>query len=476
MLKSIKRVTQQCHLCSVPFLRVKVEFMMLYVNLVFVLTVSTFSYAQSNQFANPSINRDIQPSSGFAVTYREQLKDIRQHCLEVDNLKKLSMPLNHNLKTSKRFMYYFQHNIVNAIYPTIVYLPGGPGATSIGTNWGVNFNTLYIDPRGTGCNYGSNLDFPENLMNTYQHVLDVYEILKHLNLENYILYGKSYGTVVATQLAHVLKNIKEKPKAVILEGVVGKAYRGADSWTANFAGVANKFLNQNTDIQSFFRSVPRPLDYESGFWANYLTLAFDQWGQYRSNLSRLIQHVNGGTLDPDVLRYFSDEHRYYQESKISLPIELEEEPGDYVMYSIGCREIGEQTCGNRFLLDFANGEVVTVSTNFLFSPTKYSGIQMDMPYDSMNYEIPFPLYYFQGDLDPATNIEGALYHFQHQLSNRHKNSPFPIVFQSFSKKGHSPLMNTLREFPSCWNKVIKSVFMLKPNLSDALTVEGICTD
>src|SRR5262249_17267141 len=115
--------------------------------------------------------------------------------------------------------------------PVVVYMPGGPGMTStdappefLPPGWGY----LLTDPRGVGCNTLASVPAP----NLSQRFFQTAEIAHHVaaaildrKLDDYVLYGISYGTMLATEVAQDLESLKiARPKAVILEGVLGRAF------------------------------------------------------------------------------------------------------------------------------------------------------------------------------------------------------------------------------------------------------------
>lgn len=115
---------------------------------------------------------------------------------------------------------------------TVLFLPGGPGQSAMKT-WKATYgkilppqmNFILFDPRGSGCNALENEPTsPSQFYTTDNIASDVLAFIQLLKLKNYIIYGTSYGTVWATVLTHQIEHLAlDRPKAVILDGVVGPA-------------------------------------------------------------------------------------------------------------------------------------------------------------------------------------------------------------------------------------------------------------
>jgi pimeloyl-ACP methyl ester carboxylesterase len=96
--------------------------------------------------------------------------------------------------------------------PVLVYLPGGPGMTSTDTiptflppGWGY----LLTDPRGVGCNTLAALPPPavsSVFFRTSEIAGDVVAAFEDRQLDHYLLYGISYGSILGTVVAHDLES------------------------------------------------------------------------------------------------------------------------------------------------------------------------------------------------------------------------------------------------------------------------------
>lgn len=116
---------------------------------------------------------------------------------EDGNIVQFQRPLYPDKVDSPTFPYKFRYvkgSNLNA--PTVVFLPGGPGATSI-TERDVtlpsDLSVVWTDPRGVGCNNTDPVRHANSLeiFSTDYLALDVLEIISYLKLQKYILYGQS---------------------------------------------------------------------------------------------------------------------------------------------------------------------------------------------------------------------------------------------------------------------------------------------
>ena len=90
---------------------------------------------------------------------------------------------------------------------TIVFLPGGPGGTSISVERDedhapASYTLIATDPRGVGCNAAPSSDYyPDEFYSSLHFADDVIAIIEREKLDNYLIYGVSYGTQLATMVA-----------------------------------------------------------------------------------------------------------------------------------------------------------------------------------------------------------------------------------------------------------------------------------
>ena len=113
----------------------------------------------------------------------------------------------------------------------IVFLPGGPGQEVIAEYDPIHYDQdfasapgvpmLVLQARGSGCNEEAFRKFPESVFTTEILAADALQLIRELKLKRYWLYGASYGTHVATVLAHLIERDPAiaKPQGIVLTGV-----------------------------------------------------------------------------------------------------------------------------------------------------------------------------------------------------------------------------------------------------------------
>ncbi len=168
----------------------------------------------TEQFVGGSTHRSRGPTEEPSEEFREYCRDGQNDILSIQR------PIE-----SGEFTYRFRLDCQNENFPTIIYIPGGPGETSMESQiseFPENFNIIFTDPRGVGENYSfwESGGRAEDL-SSQKIALDIKEIIKVLDLQNYMIHGHSYGTLVATILTHEIESnsSRERPKSLVLEGV-----------------------------------------------------------------------------------------------------------------------------------------------------------------------------------------------------------------------------------------------------------------
>ena len=140
-------------------------------------------------------------------------------------------------KSNKKIKFWYQHirvsNSQSSNLPTIVYIPGGPGRSSMNSyKYSTIFkllirdklaNIIFIDPIGIGCNWLNPDKLTPEVVSTKQAAKHISKVIEHEQLDNYYIYGGSYGTQLGTVLASMIskKENMPKPKKLVLEGVTG---------------------------------------------------------------------------------------------------------------------------------------------------------------------------------------------------------------------------------------------------------------
>lgn len=381
----------------------------MYVNLIIsLLFLSSFAFAQGNP------------------------------CGDIKTMRTVKVPWDPTKPKSPTFDYRFKYELVNPLSPTVVILPGGPGQTSIyapSTQWPMgavpaNYNKVYIDPRSLGCNYAIESKVLVPFLKTEFVVNDVFLTIKSLNLKNYMIYGTSYGTVVATQLVKKIEAEKfEMPTALVLEGAVGKKFDSFDAYFYFFQYEWDRLQNQLPPRwKTYFQTGKNEAAFTKSQWASLIIADLIVGEIPEAPVKGPILFWHLGILE----RYFA--HKSTPSDQAQLPVLLSKlqdaQFPNLFFRAIGCGELWTDWYYGRSL---ENGRLVRSGKNVC------EGLDYKTAYDAAKFLIPasIPIYYFHGANDPATPMYTALYHFGVQKKTSRQLVTVPGA-------SHAPLTGTLR--------------------------------
>lgn len=405
-------------------------------------------------FQNPALDREINDTNND-LEFRTELTRVRSECEKNANLRSTSMYGNNNL------IYWYEYIPASApTDKTIIFLPGGPGANSIGNNFMPKlFNLIQIDPRGVGCNYGNSTDFSVQQMTTKLSALDVVNIIKSENLKKYILYGHSYGKVFATILANSLSKdlVDELPVAVVLEGIFGHYH---NSWLEQSIPMANQ-LSKELDSNIISKLNQWSIDENYNQFIGWL---FQQ--NYDDEKPELLSKFQSTLASFNTKDEFINFYRSYWEDwmqSLKSPPYQANRKAEFTLDTILCQELSKTYEGGRYSIVYSNGrfKAETVRTDY---PDRCNTLNFN-GYDSKNYQIAQPIYYFQGTRDVSTSIESAEYHFNNQSIAEYK------IFNRISNSGHNPLQ--LRLLP-CMGDIFSMIFEKKKVFNSIISSDGVC--
>ena len=327
--------------------------------------------------------------------------------LDATGVTTLERPMFPDRSNSPTFGYSFK------LYPgtdpnaaTAIYLPGGPGQPGIAVERDevyapLDYALLETDPRGVGCNAPESADdYPAEFYSSRYLADDVVAIVERLALDNYILYGISYGTALATMVA---SRIEERglppPRALVLEGVLGTAFTSdrpgtevafEEGWRAVRDGL-------DASIRSQLTMEPLPLD-----------LSPEQWGAgimgllplgaipQTANMSFLATALT--VLAPGVPEEERSEVRGLILAVGVPPVDV---MGERLHHEITCHELAETDFVS---LSLEAGEIVVNGLDC-------TDIALDEPFSAASWPVHSPIYYFSGTDDPNTPPWQARAHF-----------------------------------------------------------------
>ncbi len=359
----------------------------------------------------------------------------------------LSRPININKSSKKKFDFKFHVNRdeIDPEAPTVVFFPGGPGQTAMdkALSYPLEYQIIRIDPLGLGCNQNSSLRF----VSSRDHALDAVAIIEHLDLKNYFLHGISYGTMTAVQAAYALeqKNASHLPKAVILEGILGRAFREneyAEEYIKRWDVI---FARLSSETRALLSSETLPLGLNGKQWAAFiavhLLMGDNEDGQ--SPLEELLSLLHQKQEDQSWLKGY-----VLNFSKLNPPQQRKQHQ------EITCREIAPDMRDQQFDFTLTSGRLVLIPEK-----TYCAGIENLRPYDSHRFPLRSPLLLFHGEYDAATPQFQTNYFLQGQRSNF-------IYSITVPRGGHAALTASLAPcLESFWKSLLTSPSTESLNLS-----------
>jgi pimeloyl-ACP methyl ester carboxylesterase len=325
--------------------------------------------------------------------------------------------------------------------PAIVFLTGGPGQGAIATDH-AEFpaeNTLVLlDPRGVGCNAPKpGEQFPEAFYTTENLASDVVAVLADLKPSAYVIYGVSYGTMLATVTAGKIASGYDvpAPKAVVLEGVLTRAFHTDGEVSAEFSRQWLAALDRATpEVQSLFANGQRPLELSAREWGGGIQTALMVGNALQSPgmVDALLALLQPG-LPPVNLENLKQTLLALSESAPNSSLE----PHGLRMHKIiGCNEIVADYFDVMHLID---GKLVPMDD---LCPNTV----VPFPYDAADHSIKAPIVYLQGERDPATPYAIAREHLDTQPQTER-------VFISVPDGGH----NVRSNFDECAPMLFASI-------------------
>ncbi|WP_177233556.1 alpha/beta fold hydrolase [Stigmatella erecta] len=279
----------------------------------------------------------------------------------------------------------------------LVFLPGGPGGSStdsppafIPAEWGY----LLTDPRGVGCN--TLAEFPDDALaaefyRTSEIAADTVAAIQTLGPQRYVLFGVSYGTLLGTTVAASLQEQGvSPPQAVVLEGVLGRAF------PPDFAGA--EFIRQWERIRP---GLPADVLTELDTQPSPYGLSPEEWSRILISLMPVSPTVTAQALrglsssvTPDPA---TREATVQGLKKLASP---EEDPAADLLYRwVACREITNTTPENQLDVVFSMGRLVRNSAE---EGTLCRELSVTTPFDSAAWQFAAPVYYFIGEDDVST--------------------------------------------------------------------------
>ncbi len=378
-----------------------------------------------------------------------------------EGIRSLDIPLYPDRENSPKVNYKYQ--IIGDFDPEkllLVYLPGGPGRSSINdyadpdvlkkkTNSGVpkGLPYLFIDPRTVGCNWGDEETYPDDSLRSDYLASDVLAVLKELKVKKYIIWGHSYGSQAATFVAgQAEKGEGPRPNAILLSGVLGRGEAdGSFAMKEQFKLEWNLIKPQLKPETIELLKLEEPLGYKSRVWENMISEAMKAGSILRNFsdapprfehplLTRLKNFETGNSVS---LFWILDAY-----AAPVVPSRNVSHRSARLFDNVDCKEFSPHDNG----FYFENAEFVD-NPYYLNCESK----PFDRPYDSAKLLTSSPIYYIIGTNDPAAPYKGAQYHYENQTRS-HRN----VI--EFKGSGHVVMGDVLWD---CQDKLWESILKLE---------------
>jgi pimeloyl-ACP methyl ester carboxylesterase len=290
--------------------------------------------------------------------------------------------------------------------PTVVVLPGGPGdpimqksPSDVFALGAVpdDYTVIYVDPRGVGCNTFPPLEQPDETVFTTENLArDAVAIIEKEGLDDFFLYGASYGSAHATVTAAFLAaGGLPRPRRIVLEGALGRA---APSFDAYFAAYQAEWKRVLPLLDPWWRD---GFKYEP--WSPLLHWSRDQWGMFVSAQLILGDFPGHGPILDYWLDGLSRNDPAAQSYVGGFMAGVGQGEASPLFRTIACRELFG---GWRSGREIRNGELHAVGDD-ICAGTSFRAAH---PYDSKAWSVGAPVTYFHGPFDPTTTTAHAEYH------------------------------------------------------------------
>jgi pimeloyl-ACP methyl ester carboxylesterase len=371
--------------------------------------------------------------------------------------KTIVMPVDHAGHSNKTFTYTYQVKQGAKLGPTVIYIPGGPGGTSVADSFNDifpnAFTRIFVDPRGVGCNYVGDA-LPDVAITEANHIADMAKLISTLEpaqKSNLFLFGVSYGTLAATLLTHKLESLGQGVKATILEGVIGlqNSDKLASQEEAAMKRIYGKISSEFPTIKDLVDGKSNPFGLKQELVDNYIfaSLYYD-YKEVGKTLTRGVELASKGKslTSQESVELKRIVAAIEKEGKDGASGLVEGEYGSSRFFKIvRCGNLGEVAEG----AEWCKGQ------------PRLKG------YDSKDYQLKSAIYYFQSKIDPATVLEGAKYHYDNQKAAQFK------VFTTSENFGHGALHYYSQQRP-CSEKIFTAIYQLKRDFSEILNPDGSC--
>jgi len=319
---------------------------------------------------------------------------------------------------------------------TIFVLEGGPAEiTGRGGPFPKDYDVVRFDYIGLGQN--ANLSATAEMMSLEGQAQAAKKIITAMKLKNYVIYGHSFGTPVATITASIIgrdpKMKDYQPRSVILEGTVGtRAIPPNETRESNRAWDLLTPAEQQIFIQKYETTI------------KFLT------PRLKRNLDMILEMslAENPRKAADALKHFQVPVWATSPEKMKAMFPWADKPLTPDEVNTGISRM-YRAAGCQVLPVIDPPEKLF---NGLFSNVLDTTVcrcrSINRDFDSAKFQIKSPVLYIQGDMDGQATIENARYHYDHQTT---KNKSMLVVKDG----GHA---STFDEMANCTPLIYAAAF------------------
>ncbi len=341
--------------------------------------------------------------------------------------------------------------------PTVVYLTGGPGQTS---HWGQSalsgdYNVLMFDVRGVGCSRPRTYEqyLTPSFYSSENVAADLEVLRKSLNIQKWSLYGVSYGTIPATIYA---SKFASHTTSVVLEGV---AYDPESLWIQNHRRrlILEAIALRSPEIINLIKNIETNGVESAWFfnWSRDQLMPNNGYGFYKETLAGFSNSDTFARFIKMLQEQYGPQPEYPRNELFLL--------NEVPYFMIVCQELAIADYPTELVWNWAGDAIDSVNKEIIQS-CQLLNARTTKEYSAVNYPILAPVFYFQGQNDPATEAHGAQKHFD-------KVAQGTKQMFLLENGGHNPNLQILKEEVEGQHEVTLNAILGKK--SDASLIERI---
>lgn len=361
-------------------------------------------------------------------------------CTDVDGIHHVVRPLYPDDPASPTFQYAVRLEAgTDPSLPVVIYVPGGPGGTSIADGRDTlpipaELSVLYTEPRGVGCNRVETIDDPAGFFGTERFADDILTAVADLGIDEIVIYGHSYGTLLGTVTASLAEERGIAVRAVLLEGVVGGPFRG-DADITGYQAEWEKVKAQLPVAADLLSQPTLPLGFDGEAWGDFLH-AYLPFGGITDPYYGPVNFVS---LQLVPLEIGADTTALEAAVAGATAAAQVIDPDQALLYeAVACHELADSSF---FGVDLVDGALVPLED-------ACADVEVDTYYDVADWPIAAPITYLQGTADPNTPVDQARAHVDAQPGSDRS-------FVEVQGAGHQPFFLNLRDCaPGIWEGIL----------------------